>query len=429
MASMTLFYLGIFFGGTLLCLFRHPVWGIFTYVLVFYLDAPSRWWSAGLPNLRWSLLIVAITILSTVIYKLRSKDQAQRLSFLGHSPQALFFLYVIWMWLQLFWVISPDHGEGVVYFTKYLIVMYLAYLLVDTRERVIGFIATHIVGCFYLGLLAFSSSSGGRLDGVGGAGIDDSNNLGIYVATAAVAVGGMHFVLKGWTRWLLVLPMPFLLNTLVQAGSRGAFLALVGGFGALYLFRPSRTTKQVWVYGILGLFLFGTLASDFFWDRIASIQDAAQQSEEADTSAVSRIVVVKDQWRMALDHPFGAGHKGTAALSYQYIDSQYWALAGGRSSHNTLLSALVDQGFLGLLIWGLLNWKSYQRCRAISRWAANENDDQLRWLSATILSIVVVTWIGGIFAPFLKGEVFVWMIPLICSLWTISVGKSTATRH
>ena len=47
-------FLLLFAGGLGLCLFRHPIYGLYTYVAVFYLHPPSRWWAAALPDLRWS---------------------------------------------------------------------------------------------------------------------------------------------------------------------------------------------------------------------------------------------------------------------------------------------------------------------------------------------------------------------------------------
>lgn len=426
MEPTTLMFLGVIAGGLSLCLFRHPVWGLYTYVLLFYFDPTSRWWAANLPEVRWSLLAVAVTIVGTVIYRTRHDKQTKRPSFFSHAPHVLFLIYVAWMYAQFAWAISPDHPDGVTYFTKYAVVMYLIYLLIDSRERMIGFLLANLTGCFYLGFIAFTSASGGRLDGVGGAGIDDSNSLGMYMAASAVIAGGLYFTIK--SRWFLlpVVMMPLFLNTLVQAGSRGAFLALVVGFGAMYFYRPPGITTKLWAYGAAGIVVFGILANDVFLERIASIQEAAKQTKQADTSALSRIYVAKAQFRMATDHPLGAGHKGTIALSNKYIAPEFWSKQGGRSSHNTFLSALVDQGYIGFLLWCTLCWKLYRRCAAVANWARRESDDELSWLAATLFGVICVVWSAGMFAPFLKTEIFIWMIPLICSLWAGSVGQTVA---
>ena len=184
MATMSLAFLAFFAAGLFLCAFRHPVWGLYTYILVFYLDAPNRWWGAYVPSLRWSLIIAAATLVMTVFLQLR-KD-SNRPNFFSQPPQLLFALYVLLMIVQIFWAIAYDHMDGVVYFVKYLLVLYLIYSLVDNKERVIGFFSCHVLGCFYLGMVALSSGGGGRLNGVGGPGIDDANSLGMQMATGVL---------------------------------------------------------------------------------------------------------------------------------------------------------------------------------------------------------------------------------------------------
>ncbi len=54
-------FLFAFSSGCLLALFRHPIYGLITYVLLIYLHPPSTWWSGLIPSLRWSLLAASIT--------------------------------------------------------------------------------------------------------------------------------------------------------------------------------------------------------------------------------------------------------------------------------------------------------------------------------------------------------------------------------
>ncbi|MDP5021656.1 MAG: hypothetical protein NWQ22_01500 [Burkholderiaceae bacterium] len=50
----------------------------------------------------------------------------------------------------------------------------------------------------------------------------------------------------------------------------------------------------------MGIILFVSLASTSFWDRISSIRDAAQQTEQADRSAIGRIYIAKDPHLLAM---------------------------------------------------------------------------------------------------------------------------------
>src|SRR5262249_13467175 len=152
--------------------------------------------------------------------------------------------YTIWLWIQSPWALDQKmHLDAATYFSKYIIVYYIVYKLIDTPERVADFVTANMLGCFYLGWLAFTNPVSGRLDGVGGPGIDDSNPLGMHMAAVAVAGAMALFATKKWRRAICVLAMPFMLNTIVMAGSRGAFLALVAGGLVLFRLRPREDRK------------------------------------------------------------------------------------------------------------------------------------------------------------------------------------------
>jgi hypothetical protein len=174
-SATSLIFLLAFFAGILACFVRSPVWGLYTYIAVFYLHPPSRWWGAFLPDLRWSLFAAIVTLIAVLV---RKRDLSRE-PFFRHGLSWIVLLYVLWMWMQIPFVVSTAHMTGVVLFTKYLVLLYLIYQLIDTPEKVRDFLLAHVVGCFYLGWLAFTAEGGGRLEGVGGPGIDDSNTMSL----------------------------------------------------------------------------------------------------------------------------------------------------------------------------------------------------------------------------------------------------------
>src|SRR5690606_9790393 len=110
-------------------------------------------------------------------------------------PAVILISYTAWLWIQTPWALDPVlHREGTIIFTKYLIVYYMVYRLIDTPALTADFLLAHVLGCMYLGLIAYSTGApGGRLDGVGGPGIDDANTLGMHAATGAVASAMLIF--------------------------------------------------------------------------------------------------------------------------------------------------------------------------------------------------------------------------------------------
>jgi len=143
----TLFVLA-FFTALLLALFRHPLYGLYTYLAVFYLDAPSRWWGASLPDLRWSALAAGITLLAIWT---RQPVQKNRISWLATTPARIMILFTVWFWISTLWALDEQqHVPEAILISKYLLVFYMIYRLVDTPAKITSFLLAHITGCLYL---------------------------------------------------------------------------------------------------------------------------------------------------------------------------------------------------------------------------------------------------------------------------------------
>src|SRR3954451_10931235 len=112
-----IFLLG-YFAGLLLAFIRTPLFGLFTYIGVFYLHPPSRWWGHFLPDLRWSLLAAAATFIATLFHRTKS----ERASWLATTPAKLLIAYTLWLWVQNLWALDQaQHFEASFLFTKYLV--------------------------------------------------------------------------------------------------------------------------------------------------------------------------------------------------------------------------------------------------------------------------------------------------------------------
>lgn len=416
-----------FYGTTLLlCLFRHPVLGLYGYVLVFYLDPASRWWGAGLPSVRWSFLLALATIVSLLFHRNKLNTRVPVLQ----VPFVLMIIYVAWMWLQIGWAVDPaEHAVGLNFFTKYLIVIFLILMLITSVPRMIEFISVNIAGGFYLGYLAWQSGGGGRLDGVGGPGIDDANSLGMQMSVVAFFAAAVFLVNTTYRRWFVVVAAMFIVNTIVLAGSRGAFLAFVAAGLVFFLFRPSRQLTRIALFGSLGVFGFAYLASDYFLERMTSIGDAATQSEEMDKSARSRFIIIDAQIAIAKRYPLGGGHQTTTALSDQYIPVEYHSSAGGRSSHNTFMSALVDQGIPGFILWICILLSLIRRSRYVRKVANQIVDPYLGWINASVMAGIAVVSVAGMFAPYIKAEIYIWLLSLMCCLYGIAKAEYTRVEQ
>jgi O-antigen ligase len=402
-------FLLLFAGGLGLCIFRHPIYGLYTYVAVFYLHPPSRWWAASLPDLRWSYMAALVTLLATLAL---ARDDT-RPQWYSTTAGKLLIAFTLWVWIQFPWALSKeDHQYFAVLYVKYLVVFYLIYRLLDSRERVVEFLLVHVAGCLYLGWVALGVRYTGRLNGVGGPGIDEANLLAAQIATGVVIAAMLLLSEKKWRRALCFLALPLMLNIMVMAGSRGAFLSMVGAGLVLWYFKPRAYTKAFYVYAIVGLIAVGAVTNDAFWERMTTIGAAAESYDQADESAQNRMVAFKAQFQMAKSWPHGSGHRGTAVLSPQYMEAKWLSKSDNpqRASHNTLMTAWVEQGLPGLFFYVaffLLIVRTLMQRRAVRK-----SEDAAHWnvVFAAVGAGFTVLYIAGQFVDVAKAEIYIWLL-------------------
>lgn len=417
MALTALAFLLAFCGGLSLAIFWHPRFGLYTYLAVFYLHPPSRWWGIYLPEMRWSLIAALVTLIAA----LRIEPRHDVPPWSSTAPARLLLAFTAWMWIQNFWALAPDiHLEASILFTKYVVLYYLMYKLLTSVEEIGNVLFVHVLGCGYLGWLAYLAPGVGRLEGVGGPGIDDANGLGMFVGTGLICGAMLVLGERSWKRWICVLAMPFILNTVIQSESRGAMLGIVAGAFVIFYLRPQLYRKQFYAFAVLGVLLFGYLAPDVFWDRMQTLTAATDDTAELDSSAEGRVVLFKAQLEMAKSYPFGAGHRGTAVLSPLYLDEKWLTRASfeetaARSSHATMMSALVEQGIPGAIIFAALALWIGRMIRILRRRTKTSSRldirEQLYGVSAA--ASLVVVFVSGLFTDYLKTEVQIWMFAIL----------------
>jgi O-antigen ligase len=404
---------------------RHPRFGLYAYLAVFYLDPPTRWWGSWLPDLRWSLTAAVITLAAALLVSRPQREPAWHET----TPARLLIFFALWMWIQNIWALSPtEHLEGSVLFTKYVVLYYLMYRFLDSPAEIRNLLLFHVMGCAYLGWLAYIAPAGGRLEGVGGPGIDEANALGMFVGTGLICGAALMLAERSWRRWVCMAVMPFILNALIQSQSRGAMVAVAAGAVVLFYLRPRQRRVAFYAFASVGIFLLGYVAQDLYLQRITTLRATVDETAELDSSAQSRVELAKAQLRMASQYPFGAGHRGTAALSATYLDAK-WLTRGAnndqeaaRSSHNTLLSALVEQGFPGILVFAVLMlWVARMTFR-LRRLAKSESfDASLQQYGAAAAASLVVVFTAGLFTDYIKTEVQVWMFAILASVMLVHV--------
>jgi hypothetical protein len=356
-----------------------------------------------------------VTVLSVA---LAGKKLQPKPLWLASGPAIVMTLFTIWLWLQMPLALDlDDHLMGTVKYTKYVLAYWFFYRIMDSKDRVRDMLFLHVFGCSILGMLAMlEGRSGGRLDGVGGPGIDDANTLGMYLVTGTIIAFGLTLAQTGWRRIAALGCMAICAQGFILTNSRGAFLGLVAAWLVLAACKSIRHRRVFWGFAVVGVLGLAVLIDDAFVNRMFTIRDVASDSEEADTSARSRVEVAKAQLLMFLDHPIGTGHRGTVVLSTRYLDAKWLTLdksgnpdSAARSSHNSFLSALVEQGFIGAVLFiCYVFWLvgAMLRVRRLGRAGA---DPQLITMAAAMCAAQSVVFVAGNTADYLMAEVQFWM--------------------
>jgi hypothetical protein len=419
-----LIFIVAFIAGCGLALSRHPIFGLLTYVGVFYVHPPSRWWGQGpLLDFRWAFIAAGVTLLALLIHK----PTVQLAPVFRSSAFWAFAAFIGWISVQSYWALDPvAHADLRSIYIKFLFVIVMICRSVETEQHLRWLLWSHVLGCFYLGFLAYTSYGGGRLDGVGGPGIDEANAAALQMVTGVIVAGSL-FLAGNWSvRGVLLLLIPFMVNGLISTISRSGFLAAAVGGLVYNWFTPGRFRLRVGVVSGLALVLFLMLTNDVYWERISTIQLKGQEVEGVDTGG-GRLEIIDAQWRMFEGRPFGCGHMCTTVLSPSYVDEKHMAREGGRASHNTFMTMLVDHGIVGgVFYFTMLLW-IYRSLRKV----AHRLQGQRGFMPAIVPAVAAVfgaITIGDLFVQYPKLEVRVWFVSILIVMLHLTAAGSSADK-
>jgi hypothetical protein len=407
MSVTALLILGMYSAGLLLGLRYHPLFALLSYFLIFYQHPPVHWWGADIPNLRYSLYAALVTLVSIWI-----KRTSPAVVWNSSGAMLLLLGYAAWAWIQNFWAISTYFNtDGAMLFTKFAILFYAIYKIGSDEKKFEWILWAHVAGCFMFGWEAFNTNVSGRLETIGGPGVDDANFLAAHMVTGLVVAGFLVLSNTGWRRWIPLMAIPFIMNTIILTQSRGGVLSTVFAGLAGWFYAPKGYRAKVAGSGLLCAALLLVLANEDFWSRIESQLFANQNIEEE-----GRLKIIGPQFQMFLDHPLGVGHRGNLLLSPQYMPPELMAENGYRSAHNTFVAALVDQGFPGALMLVLMYIWAFFRLDFLRRQDKRGLPVKLGVYRATVGAALASCLLSGVFLNQLRFEVQVWLIALLAAL-------------
>jgi hypothetical protein len=411
-------FLAVFGVGCLITL-KRPFIGLLLYFFVFYMHPPGKYWGTLLPEIRWTLVVAVLTLISVFIHQKNKGD------WLKFQESKLLIAFIIFVGAQFPFVLSSEwHQIYFILLVKLLILYFLLITIIDTKEKLVTVIKANLIGCAYIGLTALQTHSSGRFERAGLPGIEDSNLLSIHVIPILVT-GAFLFLSNALKKkyWLLV-PLAFAGNLIIMAGSRGAIatLAVTGLF--LVVFSAKEFKGALIKWGAVVLIALSFVSIDLIMTRIASITEV-ETSEQIDTSAQSRIVIINAQIEMFKKNMLmGNGHRTTLLLSPSYIDERYLTdttIGALRGSHNLTMSILVDHGIIGAVLFFLIIFGVIRMGLSVSK--NKEYDRDLRLIMLGLTGGIFGLMVASQFSNSKVLEITIWIVAFI--LTTQNIVKNT----
>lgn len=393
------------------------------YTLLFYLWAsyfrPEQWaWSPVINSLNLQLLIGVWLVLFTLI-------SAQRLRF-GIGP-LLFILMLV------HGLISTSQSLAFEYawrywmeFAKALLVGYLMVVLVTTEQRLR---VTLIVIALSLG---FEGAKQGWAQLILNPGARNDNTWVVLGDNNGVAIGMMMLLslLVGLIRTssraverhigrFLAVGVTY---RAISTYSRGGFLSCAG-LVLHYVLRSRRKLTSLLTVGVLAAVVLPVLPTEF-WQRMSTIQEAAEGDIYVDGSAAGRIHYWNVAVLMANDRPIvGVGQNAFNAV-YDTYDPSQGVYGRRRSVHSQWFGMLAELGYPGLVLFIAVLVRAFYVCWRTRRLArVHPQLANLAHYATAVEGALVTAVIGGTFYPFHYNEMFWHMIALSMVVWEVALAQ------
>jgi putative inorganic carbon (HCO3(-)) transporter len=387
---------------------RRPVYGFSLYLLTFFMFPQFWWWGRGLPQLRWNLYAGLVLAVATVCHRVISSD---RPAAIPAFVRALLILLAANATIIHF-ILAPDRAlseDTYVLLLKFILLLVVVTMCIRDRADLRIAMWSMALGAAYIGYEVTindrGSLSGGRLEGIGAAGVANANQLASLMATILPLTGALFLTGSRQEKIAAFIVAPFILNVLLLCNSRGAFLATIAA-GVVFVFcaRGPAVKKAKQGLALGGLAVFLLLGDPDILNRFTTV---FVSEEERDSSAESRLVFWSAALEMIADHPLGAGGDGFQAYAGGYLSGPV------RPIHNGYLTEAADWGIQGLalrllLLVGviLIAARTLKTCKLLG-------DGDAVILGACLLTAMTAYLGTAVFGDYIDEEWGYWMMALI----------------
>jgi hypothetical protein len=370
-----------------------PHLGVYAYLADYCINPADQWWGRPFAHMgiRFSFTLALATMAGIVLQRNKLKF-GERLLY-GQETLLLVFLALVWL---VFFVTPETVGRysvtdhPTVKLTKIFIFTLMMTHVVTDLKKLKGLFAVLAGAALLLGVKAwntpYSQFARGRLEGIGGADFAEANFFAAFMAAMLPLIGIMFLRSALAGKIFYTLSAAFTANAVILCRSRGAFLGLVMGALAAFVFAPRKYRKHIVILCMAGIAGVIYLSDDFFIQRITTI---TTDQSEMDASAASRIQLWKAGIRMVASHPLGIG-PGNWYQSIEHYIPEY----AGKDAHSTYVKCFAELGVIGMAVFVLFLLQAYQNLRRVYHQAhglpPSEEEEFIQLYFAVLVSIVIL---------------------------------------
>ena len=405
-------------------------WAFYVYELVYFLNPEKRWWAASFPFSKFSLLSVGLLLFATILFYGRSRYGENHLSRIPATKWVVSLALVYA--LTYFAAVDPGlHSTAAIEFVKLFAIIAIGYKVLDNRRKLDFAFYTMVVGVAYLGFLAYSMGRDeyGRIGRIGMIDAPDVN-----VAAAAMIAVLPFLILYFWrgnlrTRIVMTILGGVIVNGLVLANSRGAFLGGIAGcayfvwemFRSRFNARMQRFTAVCLVF--LGIVAALSVIDSLFIERMLTLTEV----EDENKSGSNRVKF----WMITFDvlkaHPWGVGAFGYEILSPQYVPAEYFDFGKKQKAvHSVWFQALGEAGYFGFLCFAMLILNSIRQLYRARRYCYEKRDIDGYYFVHAILAAFLGVLIASSFINNFRTQIIWWFVMFSACAYNIVVVRGAS---
>ena len=390
---------------------KGPMFGLLTYLFIFYTQLS---WADSLSiggYDRWSLYAAVILMVTTLYYNRRHRTN----KFYNKMPHFKWLILIIVNMLLVtpFAVDSVGNKNAIIDFIKLTTLYYLVISAVDSKKNYLYFIYFQIWGNFHLGWEAYRHGhfESGRLENIGVPGAFGSNHLSNHLLLIFPFLANNGLFGKLSVKLVVMASSAFILKAFLDCNSRGSFLGAIVIGVILILLTPPHKKKKL----IFALMIAACILSVYGGERLLNRMKTIQTYEE-DGSAMGRVESWKRAIDMIVEYPLGKGGDSFKFLSPHYIPEIVASYDGqNRAIHNTYLMMATNWGVQGLILLLIFLGSTIKELHTIRCRYGSGNDDFYSTESIAIEAALIGFLVAVIFGNRIYAEGLYWF----CALATV----------